>query len=64
MAIISSGLAPTHSGLPRVAKMLRPPRLEARSPAWLTTGTPIHRASKVVVPPANGAGSRAMSIFP
>src|SRR5215213_5139943 len=36
--------------------------LEAgRVPAIVSTGTPIHRASHVVVPPLYGVGSRAMS---
>ena len=44
--------------------MLRPPLLAMRSPARVITGTPIQRASNVVVPPAKGEGSRAMSIRP
>ena len=34
-----------------VLRMLSPPRPTAVSPPRLTTGTPIHRASQVVVPP-------------
>ena len=60
--IYFSRLCPTHSGWPSVLRMLRPPRPTGRSPASVITGTPIHNASKVVVPPANGNGSRAMSI--
>jgi len=39
--------------------MLAPPRETAVWPVRVTTGTPIQRASQVVVPPAQGKGSRA-----
>ena len=47
---------------PAFDKTLRPPRDTAVRPVSETTGTPIHRASQVVVPPVNGNGSRPMSI--
>ena len=42
--------------------MLNPPRPTAVFPTRLTTGTPIHNASHVVVPPPYGNVSNATSI--
>jgi hypothetical protein len=42
--------------------MLRPERCSAVRPESVTTGTPIQSASSVVVPPAKGDVSSAMSM--
>ena len=47
---------------PDTVKILSGVFQDERMGAQVTTGTPIHRASKLVVPQANGNGSRAKSI--
>ena len=50
------------SGKPALDKILALARLTALCPANVITGTPIHRASQVVVPPPTApTGSSAMS---
>ena len=49
------------SARPALRSRLAPLRENGRSPTRVTTGTPIHSASQVVVPPAHGRLSSAMS---
>ena len=60
--IYSSGVLAIKSAIPILLKMLTPLRDTARSPASVITGTPIQSASQVVVPPAYGNVSSAISI--
>ena len=53
---------PTTSARPKVRRIPTPMRLLKLSPDMDTSGTPIHKVSKVVVPPVSGNGSRAISI--
>ena len=55
---------PTRSPRPTRDKNEALWRPHIRSPAHVTTGTPIHKASQVVNPPLNGNGSNPISISP
>src|SRR5688572_19805314 len=57
----SSGVDAIHSVSPTVESMLAALRDTDRDPGAVTTGTPIHSASQVVVPPLYGAVSKAIS---
>src|SRR5438132_2846692 len=61
LATYSSTVSAMGSGMPMVVSMLAPLREKERSPASVTTGTPIHSESPVVVPPAQGQVSSATS---
>ena len=51
MRVYSSGELAISSGRLMLVRMLAPPREIAVWPRRVMTGTPIHRASQVVVPP-------------
>jgi len=48
---VVAALPATSSDKAQVVRMLSPTRPVKRSPRRLTTGTPVHKASAVVVPP-------------
>ena len=58
----SCGSLPISSGSPTFDKILIPPRPTPVRPRSVTIGTPIHIASQLVIPPAYGNGSSAISI--